>query len=69
MVTIFRNYELIDVASIAIWNRNKVVVTLAITVWGTSIAFHLRSKSLSLTASAEDLESYTNVVWPQMSLR
>ncbi|KAF8473075.1 hypothetical protein DFH94DRAFT_149922 [Russula ochroleuca] len=28
---------------IAIWNRNKVVVTLAITVWGTSGAFHIQS--------------------------
>ena len=43
---IFRDLVLIDAASIAIWNRNKVVVTLSITVLGISIAFHLQSKSL-----------------------
>jgi hypothetical protein len=32
---------LINAASIAIWNRDKVVVTLTIIVWGTSIGFHL----------------------------
>jgi len=36
----------INAARIVIWNRNKVVVALASTVWGTSIVFHLLSKSL-----------------------
>jgi hypothetical protein len=52
---------LINVASIAIWNRNKVVVALAMIVWGISIGFHLRSESLSFALSAEDLESHTNM--------
>lgn len=43
---ILRILVLIDAASIAIWNRNKVVVTLSITVLGISVAFHLQSKSL-----------------------
>jgi hypothetical protein len=50
----------INAARIVIWNRNKVVVALASTVWGTSIVFHLLSKSLPLTFSAED---HTNVIW------
>jgi hypothetical protein len=54
----FWNQVLIDTASIAIWNRNKVVVTLAITVWGTSGAFHIQSKPIPLTAPVEDLESH-----------
>jgi hypothetical protein len=52
---------LINAARIAIWNRNKVVVTLTIIVWGTSIGFHLYSKFLPL-APVEDLEFRINVV-------
>ncbi|KAH9985091.1 hypothetical protein BJV77DRAFT_1071623 [Russula vinacea] len=40
---IFSNQALIDAASIAIWNRNKVVVALTIMVWGMSIGFHLQN--------------------------
>jgi hypothetical protein len=36
-----------DTGSIAIWNKNKVVTTLSITVWGISTAFHIKSKPLS----------------------
>ena len=50
-----------NVASIAIWNRNKVVVALAMIIWGISIGFHLHSKSLPFVPSAEDLEFHTNV--------
>ena len=59
-MTILGNQVLINAASIAIWNKNKVVVTLTIIVWGTSVGFHLRSKSLPL-APVEDLESHINV--------
>jgi hypothetical protein len=52
---------LIDAISIAIWNRNKVVVTLTIIAWGTGIGFHLYSKLLPLVP-VEDLESCINVV-------
>lgn len=40
---------LIDADSIAIWDRNKIVVILAITALGVTIAFHLNSKSLPCT--------------------
>ena len=56
ITTIFWNQELKNVASIAIWNRNKVAVTLAMTVWVVSIGFHLHSKSLHFVPSTEDLE-------------
>jgi hypothetical protein len=52
---------LTNAASVAIWNRNKVVVTLTIIVWGTSIGFHLHSKFLPL-APVKDLESRINVI-------
>ena len=58
---IFWNQALINVASIAIWNRNKVATALAMSVWGASVGFHLHSKSLPFVPSAEDLESHTNV--------
>ena len=63
IAAIFRNNVLIDDASIAIWNRNKVAVILAITVWVITVAFHLQSKFLPLTPSAEDPESQTNMIW------
>ena len=47
-MTMSRNQVLIDTASIAIWNRNKVVVTLSIIVWGISTGFHIRSKPVYL---------------------
>ncbi|KAF8473062.1 hypothetical protein DFH94DRAFT_695988 [Russula ochroleuca] len=31
---------------VAIWNRNKVAVTLAITIWGISVASHVQSAAL-----------------------
>ena len=52
---------LISVASIAIWKRNKVVVTLTVVVWGTGIGFHFYSKFLPLSP-VEDLESHINMV-------
>ncbi|KAN0104003.1 hypothetical protein V8E52_011433, partial [Russula decolorans] len=37
---------LIVLRIIAIWNKNKVVTTLSITVWGISTAFHIKSAAL-----------------------
>jgi hypothetical protein len=59
--TFLGNLVLINAASIAIWNRDKVVVTLTIIVWGTSIGFHLHGQFLPL-APVEDLESHINVI-------
>ena len=53
--------------SIAIWNKNKAIMILAVTVSATSIAFHLHSESLRLN-SAEYLKSFImNVDWQQIS--
>ncbi|KAF8494698.1 hypothetical protein F5888DRAFT_1805422 [Russula emetica] len=41
--TIFLNQVLINITSIAIWNRNKAVFALAITIWAANIAFHIQS--------------------------
>jgi hypothetical protein len=54
---------LIDAASIAIWNGNKVVVPLAIAVWCTNVAFHLHCESCCLCPRAEDMEYHLNLVW------
>jgi hypothetical protein len=62
-----RYQVLIGAASIAIWDRNKVIVTLAITVWAATIAFHLHSKSLRFAPSGENLKSHPNVIWQQIS--
>ena len=66
VTAIFRRQALIDPASIAIWNRNKVVVTLGITVWGISVASDVLCESLLLAVPGENLESLdeslTNVV-------
>jgi hypothetical protein len=35
-----------DIASIAIWNRNRVVVATAIGVWGINVVISIQSKSL-----------------------
>jgi len=53
---IFGNQVLIDATSIAIWNRNKVVATVAIIVWGIIFGTHLHSKFL-LLIPAKDLGS------------
>ena len=39
---------LIESSSIAIWNRNKVVMAIAIVVWGTNVAFLIEGRSLPL---------------------
>ena len=49
-------------ASIAIWNRNKVAVALAMIVWLINLGFHVYSKSLPLIPSADDLKCHTNAV-------
>jgi len=59
---------LIDTARIAIWNRNKVVVTLSITAWVISAAFHIKSLSLSPTP-AGDLEFHLNLFGEQVPSR
>jgi hypothetical protein len=65
----FRNQVLIHAASIAIWNRNKVIVTLAITVWGISAAFHVQSKPLPPHPSCRRLGFPYKCGWKQVPHR
>ena len=44
--TIFPNQTFIEVVRIAIWNRKKVIVVIAITLWVTNAAFFIQCKSL-----------------------
>ena len=53
--TIFRNQVLINIISIAIWNRNKYVLALAITIWVANVAIHLQSESLLSTQKTWNL--------------
>jgi hypothetical protein len=38
-----------EVGSIAIWNRNKVVIAISFIVWGTNVAFLIQGKSFITT--------------------
>ena len=40
------NQPLIEIASIAIWNRNKVVMAAAIGVWCVNLGFLIQGRSL-----------------------
>jgi len=53
---------LINTISIATWNRNKVVATLAIIVLSVIVALHLHRKPFPLNP-AEDLKSHSNGDW------
>jgi hypothetical protein len=55
---VFRYQVLIDIPSIAIWNRNKVAVTLAITVWVINTVSRIQGKPLAVVSPVENLESY-----------
>jgi hypothetical protein len=45
---IFAELILIGASSIAIWNRKKVIVAMAITLWGINVAFLIEGRSLPL---------------------
>ena len=38
----FPDLVLTDAASIAIWNRHKVVMATSIIIWGTGVVFHIK---------------------------
>jgi hypothetical protein len=62
--TSFRNQALIDTTRFAIWNKNKVVVMLAVVVWGIGIVSHIQSKALPITSCTYfESEFHTTVVW------
>lgn len=58
---VFRDQSLMDDFSIAIWNKNRVVVAISLGVWMTNIAFLIQGESghLSLNLSVCQ-ESHTN---------
>lgn len=63
-----QNHTLIDVASIAIWNKNKIVSSTAFAIWGINGAFFLQRKLLLPYPTSDwELKSHTNVVWSQVS--
>jgi hypothetical protein len=49
------------IVSIAVWNRKKVITTVAIGVWVIEIAFLIQGKS-PLPLPASDPETHANVV-------
>jgi hypothetical protein len=46
---------LIEITSIAIWNRNKVAMALAIGVWAMNVGFFIQGKSCLLHSIAEHM--------------
>jgi len=48
---------LIGIASLAIWNRNKVAVAMAISVWVINVGFLIQGKSRLLPSIPENMGS------------
>lgn len=53
---------LIEVASIAIWDRNKVIMATAISVWVINVGVLTQGMFL-LSSPREDLEFNINIAW------
>jgi hypothetical protein len=56
---------LIEVVSVAIWNRHRFVVAIAIGTWGLSIPFFIQGKSSLLQQATESLfkRSFASGIW------
>jgi hypothetical protein len=69
-LTLILEWVLIETASIAIWNRNKIIIFLAINITCVDLAVIIRGESFALFSSAAEWESLTrNVAWYQLSRR
>ena len=53
---------LIEVASIAIWDRNKVIIATAISVWVINVGVLIQGMFL-LSSPGKDLEYNANIAW------
>jgi hypothetical protein len=53
---------LIEIASIAIWDRNKVIMAAAISVWVINVGVLTQGMFL-LSSPGEDLEFNINIAW------
>lgn len=53
---------LIEVASIAIWDRNKVIMATTISVWVINVGVLTQGMFL-LSSPREDLEFNINIAW------
>jgi hypothetical protein len=56
---------LIVAVRIAIWNRNRIIVTIAVGVWLANLSFLIHSKSV-LLMFGPDSDSLINVMLLQM---
>jgi hypothetical protein len=54
--------NLTEASSIAIWNKNRLVVGTAIIVWATNVSFIILGKLSSLPHITNVPESHTNVI-------
>jgi hypothetical protein len=63
---IFPDQTLIEVASIAVWNKNKVATAMAIGLWGANAAFFIYCKLL-LPCYTGLSDTNINGVWSQLS--
>jgi hypothetical protein len=59
--TTFPNQMFIEVASIAIWERNRVAMALAISVWGTNAVFYVLCKLLLPLPCVIGTKPYVNM--------
>jgi hypothetical protein len=58
----FPNQALIEVFSVAIYNRNKFVMALAVTAWVINFSLIIEGKSLPFCHPADYRESHTNMI-------
>jgi len=58
----FPNQALIRVFSIAIWNKSKFVVAIAVITWVTNVSVIIQGKSLPFYPPANYRESHTNMI-------
>lgn len=56
--------KLVNVARVAIWDKNKIIVVVSTGMWGTNVVFLIQGMSYSLL---EFIELQLNVVWHQVS--
>ena len=58
----FPNETLIEASSVAIWDRNKFVVTIATIVWVASLVAIIQGKSFPFLPSTDNRGYRTNMI-------
>lgn len=57
------NLALIVAVSIAIWNKHRVAMGMAIGIWGINVVLHIQGESPSPIFDTDDIYNHTTAVW------